>query len=527
MKILIRTIAGMLALIVSFETGAARCAGDIVPDGKVDGADLGALLSWWGAVVPTVPVSIACDIDGSGQVNGADLGLILSNWGFCPVAISEVSPSQGCLVGGTEITITGTWLGQASAVTIGDTLCTGVTPISSTAVRAISPAGRLGPAAVAVTTPAGTFVASQPFNYLPASVSSITPSQGLAVGGTRVTITGEYLSLTTGVKIGGAPATSVTLVSGNTVTVMAPAGVVGPADVTITGAKGTVTLPGGFQYVSQPIVPAWAELIQSLPDPAAVTDPELRSRIVASEFAWKVRHRASGIEMVLVPGGSFMMGSTAADPEALLNHEAPAHPVTISREFYLGLYEVTQSQWLSVMGSNPSYFQAPAYQDAASRPVEQVSWVNVQAFLSSSGLRLPTEAEWEYACRAGNTLPRYGPLNDIAWWGGGSLDNQPFGGNSGGESHVVGLLRANALGLHDMIGNVSEWVIDRYGDYNAAPAIDPRGPDSGPVRVIRGGSWWSSPNYARAAVRSTWLFPFDSYPSTQSNQYGFRVAKEP
>jgi formylglycine-generating enzyme required for sulfatase activity len=527
MKNLIRAVAGMLALTVAMEAGAQSCTGDIVADGKVDGGDLGVLLSNWGPVVPTSPASVASDIDGNGQINGADLGLLLSNWGYCPVTISGISPNQGCVAGGTEITITGTWLGQASAVKVGGVACTGVTPISATTLKATTPAGQLGPAAVSVTTPAGTWTASQTFTYMPASVSSIVPNQGLAAGGTLITITGQYLGLSTGVTIGGVPTTNVTVVNANTLTAVTPSGSVGPADVVITGGKGELTVTDGFHYVSQPIVPAWADLVQSLPDPAAVTDPGLRARIVASELAWKVRHRTSGIEMVLVPSGSFIMGSTAADPEAMLNHEAPAHQVTISRAFYLGVCEVTQSQWTAMMGNNPSYFQGPAYPNAANRPVETVSWVMTQGFLASTGLRLPTEAEWEYACRAGTAGPRYGSLNEVAWWGGGAWNEQSFGGNSGGETHVVGTRGANALGLHDMLGNVCEWVRERYSDYNSLPAIDPQGPDSGTVQIIRGGSWWSNSGYTRAAVRSTFYFPFDSYPTTESNQYGFRVARNP
>jgi len=129
---------------------AQGCVGDVVADGRVDGGDLGTLLANWGQVTSS-SVSVACDLDGNGAVDGADLGALLASWGNCPATISSVSPSQGCLLGGTVVTITGTWLGSMASVTVGGLPCSGVTVDSTTSLRATVPAGASGAADVAVT----------------------------------------------------------------------------------------------------------------------------------------------------------------------------------------------------------------------------------------------------------------------------------------------------------------------------------------------------------------------------------------
>ena len=186
-----------------------------------------------------------------------------------------------------------------------------------------------------------------------------------------------------------------------------------------------------------------------------------------------------GMEFVLIPAGAFTMGTTDGHPD-----EQPVHTVRISQPFYLGKYEVTQAQWEAVMGHNPSTFRGhPKF------PVEQVSWEDVQEFLhrlnteeGSTQYRLPTEAEWEYAARAGTTTA-YGfgsdmsRLDEYAW----------YGGNSAHKSHPVGQLKPNAWGLHDMHGNVWEWVQDWYETYPAGTVTDPQGPVSGASRAFRGG----------------------------------------
>ena len=201
-----------------------------------------------------------------------------------------------------------------------------------------------------------------------------------------------------------------------------------------------------------------------------------------------------GMEFVGVSAGSFVMGSPE-DEEGRYSNERQRE-VRISRGFWLGKYEVTQEEWQAVMGANPSLFD-----ECGSRcPVEAVSWEDVQAFIrrlnereSGSGheYRLPTEAEWEYAARAGTTGARHGELDEIAWY----IDN------SGDETHPVGEKQANAWGLHDMLGNVWEWVADWYGEYPAGAVTDPQGPDAGSSRVYRGGSWTAGAGVVRSAAR--------------------------
>jgi len=158
------------------------------------------------------------------------------------------------------------------------------------------------------------------------------------------------------------------------------------------------------------------------------------------------------------------------------------------------------------MGSNPSHFKGD------SLPVEQVSWDDIQPFLKKSGgLRLPTEGEWENACRAGTTGSRYGELGDVAWH-----DN-----NSNEQTHAVGGKRANAFGLHDMLGNVWEWCSDWKGEYSSAAQTDPQGPSTGTSRVLRGGSWSFTGRSCRASNRN-----FNA-PAVRNFRIGFRVARTP
>jgi formylglycine-generating enzyme required for sulfatase activity len=219
------------------------------------------------------------------------------------------------------------------------------------------------------------------------------------------------------------------------------------------------------------------------------------------------------MELVWIPPGSFDMGSP--DTEAgRYSDEGPVHRVTLTKGYWMGKYEVTQEQWQQVMGNNPSTFKG------ADLPVEQVSWNDCQAFLEKvngrlqGGLRarLPTEAEWEYACRAG-TRTRFSAgdedsvLGAVGW----------YGGNSGNQTHPVGQKRANAWGLHDMHANVWEWCQDWFGNYGSGAATDPTGVSSGSARVLRGGSWSSVARYCRSAFRSR----YD--PSNTGSGIGFRV----
>ena len=203
------------------------------------------------------------------------------------------------------------------------------------------------------------------------------------------------------------------------------------------------------------------------------------------------------LEMVLIPAGEFKMGSPDSDKDAEKN-EKPQHRVRITKPFYMGKYLVTQEQWEAVMGNNPSYFKGPK------NPVETVSWDDCQKLLEKLNAKvgtkqgkfvLPTEAQWEYACRAGSTTRYYfgddkSKLGEYAWYEANS-DTMFFGLSK--QTHPVGKKKPNAWGLYDMHGNVCEWCLDFYDfDYYAnSPVDDPSGPITGKYRMVRGGTWHS------------------------------------
>jgi formylglycine-generating enzyme required for sulfatase activity len=263
-------------------------------------------------------------------------------------------------------------------------------------------------------------------------------------------------------------------------------------------------------------VPAWAMLVEAQPGPAVVTDPALRAAIAATGLAWRVLDTGTQVEMMLIPPGTFQMGCIMGSNQYGCGAaEFPVHKVTLTDALYLGRYEVTQAQWVATMGSNPSYFQGAS--DSASRPVERVSWTTVQGYLSATGMRLPTEAEWEYACRAGTQTPFYNgstgddTLGDLAWY----VSNAAF------PAHVVGGKSANGFGLHDMLGNVWEWVSDWYGTYPSSAQTNPTGPASATNRVVRGSSWNSGANAVRSSYR------LGGAPGAGYSDLGFRVARNP
>ena len=276
-----------------------------------------------------------------------------------------------------------------------------------------------------------------------------------------------------------------------------------------------------------PVVPTWATLLEAAPDPAVVTDVNLRAAIVASGFTWRVLDTGTGIEMLLVPGGTFMMGCSASTlyscDDYMTYDENPTHLVTLSA-FYIGRYEVTQAQWTAKMGSNPSFFVG--YSDSPSHPVEQVSWdmiATTGGFMSVTGLRLPTEAEWEYAYRAGTTTAFHSYpaqptgfnndtlLGNIAW----------YDDISGSQTHAVGGKLANGLGLHDMSGNVWEWCQDWYGFYSSGSVTNPTGPATGYYPLLRGGAWNFNSSDCRASRRN------GVSPDIIISIIGFRVARNP
>ena len=457
----------------------------------------------------TVQGQCASDITGDGQINGADLSQLLADWGSCPGVITSVTPLHGSILGGTQITINGTNLVGTTAVNIGGVACTSLQVLSPTLVKAVTPAGAAGEASIAIVSAAGTTLAPTPFTYVLQSITSVSPNSGIYSGGTAITITGTFLSGATSVKVGGVPATDVVAVNSTTVTAVTPAGSVGAASVEVTGAKGTATAANAFLYIA---VPTWATLLELAPNPAVVTDANLRAVIAASGFAWRVRDNSSNIEMLLVPGGTFMMGCSSGDAECG-GDESPAHQVTLTNAFYMGKTEVTQAQWTAMMGSNPSYMQPPNYTSDTSRPVEQVSSNMIQSFNSATGLRLPTEAEWEYACRAGTTTARYGEVNAIGWY------KQNW--TTWGTQPVAGKL-PNALGLYDTLGNVWESCQDWYGPYSSGSVTNPTGPATGTYRLLRGGSWDNFFNYCRASERN-----ISSPGDVVSFTAGFRAARTP
>ena len=251
--------------------------------------------------------------------------------------------------------------------------------------------------------------------------------------------------------------------------------------------------------------PTWATVLEWTPDPAVVTDANLRAAITATNLPWRVRDNGTNIEMLLLPDGIFTMGCIPGDAECF-SDESPAHQVTLTNAIYMGKTEVTQAQWTAKMGSNPSGFAGQP-----NNPVEQVSWNMIQGFNSATGLRLPTEAEWEYACRAGTTTVRYGDVNDIAW----------YNGNAGGTTHAVAGKLPNALGLYDTLGNVWEWCQDWYEPYAAGSVTNPTGPRTGSDRLLRGGCWYGNSNHCRGSQR------FNFPPSSAFDNFGFRVVRTP
>jgi formylglycine-generating enzyme required for sulfatase activity len=221
------------------------------------------------------------------------------------------------------------------------------------------------------------------------------------------------------------------------------------------------------------------------------------SRGMEGSRAGEVRE-FGGIEMVWCPAGEFLMGSPTS--EADRSSDETQHRVTLTRGFWMAKTECTQGQWEAVAGSNPSNFKG------VTLPVEQVSWDDVNTWLAQMNARnplpegwkweLPTEAQWEYACRAGTTTAYAGTLDAMAW----------YGDNSGSKTNAVGTKKANAWGLHDMHGNVWEWCRDWYGDYPTGSTVDLGGPSDGSDRVYRGGGWGSSAACCRSAFRY-WFTP--------------------
>jgi len=260
------------------------------------------------------------------------------------------------------------------------------------------------------------------------------------------------------------------------------------------------------------LVPLLVSLI-ALPMPGSSGNPQDYVELVKSRLV-----------IVRVPAGTFQMGTdkviraddhwkACSECPARNDVERPVHRVTVS-EFWMGQFSVTQQQWQEVMGTNPSYFRNAG----PKAPVEQVSWKDIQAFLAKVNtiqarwtVRLPTEAEWEYAARAGSTGETYEPLDDIAW----------YGENGSHTTHPGGQKLPNAFGLYDMLGNVWQWCQDWFGPYSPGSAIDPQGPPAGELRITRGGCFYCDAIHERAARRNRDLE--DHF----SQSIGFRVVAAP
>jgi formylglycine-generating enzyme required for sulfatase activity len=227
------------------------------------------------------------------------------------------------------------------------------------------------------------------------------------------------------------------------------------------------------------------------------------------------------LEMVLIPAGEFLMGLPDSDKDAS-TYEKPRHRVRITKPFYLGKHPLTQEQWEAVMGNNPNAYRMPKH------PVEQVSWHDCRQFLDKLNRRgnpvgkfqMPSEAQWEYACRAGSTTSYcFGDdeskLGQYAWYG-AHFEAPPV-------THPVGSKKPNAWGLYDMHGHVLEWCADWYdaGYYARSPTEDPTGPAAGSSRVARGGAWRSAASFCRSASRK------DREPTDRFRGLGFRVCLVP
>jgi formylglycine-generating enzyme required for sulfatase activity len=413
--------------------------------------------------------SCAADINGDGIVAGDDLASVLGSWGPCSGCAADIVADQ--FVDGVDLAFILSRWGVTCAPT----------------------------------------------------VTAISPAVGHYTGGTKVTISGTRLLSPLAVTFGGTPATVVSSTA-DAITAITPSGTQGSAIIGVTTIGGTHLFSNGYAYFS---TPSWATLLEAAPNPSVVTNPTLPGSIIATGYPWRVRDNGTGIEMLLVPPGTFDMGCIqGSDSDGCNWWEQPVHTVTLTNAFYIGRYEVTQAQWQARMEFNPSFFQGQA--DSPSRPVEQVSWNTIQGFLSATGLRLPTEAEWECACRAGTTTPFHsGPgfpngttddnlAGQIAWYyyntcsGGSFCGTMPVGGKA-----------ANALGLHDMLGNLWEWCNDWYGNYSSAPQTDPTGPGAGGYRVVRGGSWSNPTGDAHSSVRTGFT------PGVATSDVGFRVARNP
>ena len=295
------------------------------------------------------------------------------------------------------------------------------------------------------------------------------------------------------------------------------------AGLSITGAVGTVY---SVEYVTDLAQTNSWRCLEYLQLPASPYLWADKSAPATGKRFYRAEVFAAPTNLVFIAPGTFRMGSPSNEVDRGDN-EGPQTAVTISRGFWMGKYEVAQGEYLAVMGSNPSHFQGDM-----NRPVEMVTWFNATNYCgkltqreraagriaTNSVYRLPTEAEWEYACRAWTSPrfsygddPGYTNLAQYAW----------YAANSGGTTHPVGQKLPNPWGLYDASGNVWEWCLDWYAPYPGGTALDPQGPATGVDRLFRGGSWIGPGNGSRSAQR------FHNLPTITFDNVGFRVVLAP
>ncbi len=234
-----------------------------------------------------------------------------------------------------------------------------------------------------------------------------------------------------------------------------------------------------------------AKLTELAPKPTPITPADVGTKVSSKD----------GLTYVLIPAGTFQMGCSPGDGQCF-DLEKLVHTVRITKRLWVGQTLVTQAAYRRVLGTNPSRFKGERL------PVENVTWDEARSYCSAVGMRLPTEAEWEYAARAGSITGRYGDLSAIAW----------YRDNSGGQTHEVAQKEANAWKLYDMLGNLNEWTTDWYdvNYYSQYPTQDPQGPSTSWGRVMRGGFWNSEAREVRVSYR------FGNRPDIRYAYVGFR-----
>ncbi len=261
-----------------------------------------------------------------------------------------------------------------------------------------------------------------------------------------------------------------------------------------------VPLPAVISVRPQPEQRAWRDSKEKVYQPPAVTIAPLEVRTNLKD----------GLRYVRIPSGTFQMGCSPGDGECHPN-EKPAHEVRISEAFWMGQTAVTVEAYKRYAAANGKAMPSLRF-GGDSLPMTEIDWTEAKSYCEWAGMRLPTEAEWEYAARAGTTEARYGAPLDIAW----------YEANSGGRPNPVGTKAPNAFKLHDMLGNVREWTADWYSDSHAGsgPVTDPTGHSTGQYRVLRGGSWGNNASDVRASYRNFYR------PAYRSNNVGFRCTGE-